>query len=64
MDFKQHKTDITSMNSIIKNGPGWALLLTSCSFKKIACYISKHSGDKFHGGKTRNVLTVAIGAFY
>ncbi len=59
------KTDITSMNAIIKYSLGWALLFTSIAIlfkKRIMIFSQKHAGDKFHyESKTQNVLTVAIG---
>ena len=59
------KTDITALNSIIKQSLGWALLFTSIAilFKhKILLFSQKHAGDKFHReSKTQNALTVAIG---
>jgi uncharacterized membrane protein YfcA len=59
------KTDITSINTIIKYSLGWALLLTSIAVlfkKKLLVLSQKHSGDKFHSeSKTQTVMTVAIG---
>ncbi|MFA9189793.1 sulfite exporter TauE/SafE family protein [Flavobacterium sp. FZUC8N2.13] len=59
------KTDITTINAVIKYSLGWALLFTSIAilFKtKIAAFSKKHAGDKFHReSKTQNVLTIAIG---
>ena len=59
------KTDISSINSIIKYSLGWALLFTSIAVlfkKKLLVLSQKHSGDKFHSeSKTQNLLTVAIG---
>lgn len=61
------KTDISSMNDIIKYSLGWALLITSVAVlfkKKIMAFSQKHSGDKFHHeSTTQNILTVAIGIF-
>jgi hypothetical protein len=63
MVFKQHKTDITSINSIIKYS--LALLLTSAVLLKKLLVISQNIlVISFIGSKTRNVLTVAIGVFY
>ena len=59
------KTDVTALNSIIKYGLGWALILTSIAVlfkKKLLVLSQKHAGDKFHSESiTQNVLTVAIG---
>lgn len=59
------KTDITTMNAIIKYSLGWALLFTSIAVlfkKRIMIFSQKHAGDRFHyESKTQNVLTVAIG---
>jgi len=59
------KTDVTTINRVIKYSLGWALLFTSVAilFKtRIAKFSKKHAGDKFHHeSKTQNVLTVAIG---
>ena len=59
------KTDITSMNALIKYSLGWALLFTSVAIlfkKKIMEFSQKHAGDRFHSESTaQNVLTVAIG---
>ena len=59
------KTDITTINSVIKYGLGWALIVTSVAvlFKKKLLVISqKHAGDKFHTqSNTQNALTVVIG---
>ena len=59
------KTDISSINSIIKYSLGWALLLTSVAVlfkKKLLVLSQKRSGDKFHSkSKTQNILTIAIG---
>ena len=59
------KTDITTINAVIKYSLGWALLFTSIAilFKtKIAKFSQKHAGDKFHSeSTTQNMLTIAIG---
>ena len=59
------KTEVASLNAIIKYGLGWALILTSIAvlFKKKLLVVSqKKSGNKFHNeSKTQNLLTVAIG---
>lgn len=59
------KTDVTSINSVIKYSLGWALLFTSVAIlfkQKIMVFSQKHAGDKFHReSKTQNVLTIAIG---
>ena len=59
------KTDISTINSVIKYGLGWALIITSVAvlFKKKLLVISqKHAGDKFHTqSNTQNALTVVIG---
>lgn len=59
------KTDITTMNAIIKYSLGWALLFTSIAVlfkKRIMIFSQKHAGDRFHyESKTQNMLTVAIG---
>lgn len=59
------KTDLTTLNNIIKKSLGWALLFTSVAivFKtKILAFSQKHSGDKFHSeSNTQNLLTVLIG---
>jgi len=59
------KTDITTINAVIKYSLGWALLFTSIAilFKtKIAKFSQKHAGDKFHKeSTTQNMLTIAIG---
>ncbi len=60
-----YKTDIATLNGIIKYSLGWALILTSIAvlFKKKLLIISqKHTGDKFHSeSQTQNAITVAIG---
>lgn len=59
------KTDISSLNSIIKQSLGWALLFTSVAIlfkKKLLILSAKHAGDRFHKeSNTQNVLTIAIG---
>ncbi|QSB26895.1 sulfite exporter TauE/SafE family protein [Flavobacterium sp. CLA17] len=59
------KTDITTLNALIKYSLGWALLFTSVAilFKnRIMKFSKKHAGDRFHKeSTTQNVLTVAIG---
>ncbi|KDN54237.1 sulfite exporter TauE/SafE family protein [Flavobacterium seoulense] len=59
------KTDITTINAVIKTSLGWALLFTSIAilFKnKIAKFSKKHAGDKFHSeSTTQNMLTIGIG---
>lgn len=59
------KTDITTINTVIKYGLGWALILTSIAVlfkKKLIAISQKHAGDRFHSeSKTQNALTVAIG---
>jgi uncharacterized protein len=59
------KTDITTINTVIKKSLGWALLFTSVAIlfkKRLAEFSQKHAGDKFHReSKTQNVLTIAIG---
>jgi hypothetical protein len=59
------KTDITTINAVIKYSLGWALLFTSVAIlfkKKLLVFSQKHAGDKFHSeNKTQNVLTIAIG---
>ena len=59
------KTDISSLNLIIKQSLGWALLFTSVAIifkKKLLILSEKHSGDRFHKeSNTQNILTVAIG---
>ncbi len=59
------KTDITTINTVIKKSLGWALLFTSVAIlfkKKLELFSQKHAGDKFHReSKTQNVLTIAIG---
>ncbi len=59
------KTDISTINAVIKYSLGWALLFTSIAviFKKKLLELSqKHAGDKFHSkSNTQNTLTVAIG---
>ena len=63
--LKSIKTDITSINIIIKYSLGWALLCTSVAVlfkKKLLMFSQKHAGDKFHTeSKTQKALTVAIG---
>lgn len=63
--LESFKADITSLNSIIKTGLGWALLFTSIAIifkKKLLSFSQKHAGDKFHQeSKTQNFLTLAIG---
>lgn len=59
------KTDVTTINSVIKYGLGWALILTSIAVifkKKLLVFSQKHAGDKFHTkSNTQNTLTVGIG---
>ncbi|QSW90816.1 MULTISPECIES: sulfite exporter TauE/SafE family protein [Flavobacterium] len=59
------KTDIETINRVIKYSLGWALLFTSIAiiFKnKILVFSQKHAGDKFHKeSKTQNMLTIGIG---
>ena len=59
------KTDVTTINAIIKYGLGWALILTSVAVvfkKKLLLFSQKHAADKFHSeSKTQNALTVVIG---
>ncbi|MEC5165039.1 putative membrane protein YfcA [Flavobacterium sp. PL11] len=59
------KTDITVLNNVIKQGLGWALLLTAVAIifkKKLLLLSQKHAGDKFHSeSNTQNLLTVIIG---
>lgn len=59
------KTDVTTINSVIKYGLGWALILTSIAVifkKKLLVFSQKHAGDKFHTkSNTQNALTVGIG---
>lgn len=59
------KTDVTTINAVIKRSLGCALLFTSVAIlfkKRIAIFSQKHAGDKFHHeSKTQNVLTVLIG---
>ena len=59
------KTDISTINAIIKYSLGWALLFTSIAVlfkKKLLALSQKHAGDKFHTeSTTQNTLTVAIG---
>lgn len=59
------KTDISSLNDIIKHSLGWALLFTSIAIifkKQILVFSQKRAGDKFHKeSKTQNLLTIGIG---
>lgn len=59
------KTDITTINALIKQSLGWALLFTSVAIlfkKRLAAFSQKHAGDRFHKeSKTQNILTIAIG---
>ena len=59
------KTDVSSINSVIKYSLGWALLLTSIAVlfkKKLLTLSQKHAGDKFHSeSKTQNAITIGIG---
>lgn len=59
------KTDITTINTVIKYSLGWALLFTSIAIlfkKKLLVFSQKHAGDKFHReSNTQNILTIAIG---
>lgn len=59
------KTDISTINAVIKYSLGWALLFTSVAIlfkKKLLIFSQKHAGDKFHSeSKTQNAITIAIG---
>ncbi len=59
------KTDITTINTVIKKSLGWALVFTSVAIlfkKRLLIFSQKHAGDKFHKeSKTQNALTIAIG---
>jgi hypothetical protein len=59
------KTDVTVLNSIIKNSLGWALLFTAVAIlfkKKLVLLSQKHAGEMFYNkSKTQNALTVTIG---
>lgn len=59
------KTDIETINRVIKVSLGWALLFTSVAIifkKKLLKFSQKHAGDKFHSeSHTQNMLTVGIG---
>jgi uncharacterized membrane protein YfcA len=59
------KTDITTINAVIKHSLGWALLFTSVAIlfkKRLLVFSQKHAGDRFHReSRTQNMLTIAIG---
>ncbi len=59
------KTDISTINAVIKYSLGWALLFTSVAIlfkKRLLVFSQKHAGDKFHNeSHTQNMLTIAIG---
>ena len=59
------KTDIETINHVIKYSLGWALLFTSVAIifkKKLLEFSQKHAGDKFHSeSTTQNMLTIGIG---
>ena len=59
------KTDVSTINGVIKYGLGWALIVTSIAIlfkKKLLVFSQKHAADRFHKeSNTQNALTVAIG---
>jgi len=59
------KTDVSTINAVIKYSLGWALLFTSIAIlfkKKLLVFSQKHAGDKFHSeSHTQNMLTIGIG---
>ena len=59
------KTDVTTINTVIKYGLGWALIVTSVAIlfkKKLLIFSQRHAADRFHKeSNTQNALTVAIG---
>ncbi|WP_278019664.1 sulfite exporter TauE/SafE family protein [Flavobacterium ginsengisoli] len=59
------KTDIETINNVIKHSLGWALLFTSVAIifkKKLLVFSQRHAGDKFHNeSTTQNMLTIGIG---
>ena len=59
------KTDVSTINGVIKYGLGWALIVTSIAIlfkKKLLVFSQRHAADRFHKeSNTQNALTVAIG---
>ena len=59
------KTDVSTINTVIKYGLGWALIVTSVAIlfkKKLLVFFFFFSADRFHKeSNTQNALTVAIG---
>ena len=59
------KTDVSTINGVIKYGLGWALIVTSIAIlfkKKLLVFSQKHATDRFlKESNTQNAFIVAIG---